>query len=540
MLNMYHRKFHLNVLGLTDIEGRVRNFILDRVVGLLQSFKSKKLPQTFGDIESGLLNASHTVPTNHEPQYCPGYERSRGMVGILGREDTHATNSLSVGPIELGTNQQPRFTEGPARFITANDGSKDCMALLVTDTLFANLRDLHEDSHHLLRKQGQLDYARRESRDSETSVRQPKGTIEKAENQAETVEPRKTVQQRERRLLKLRQRGDDLEDSVKELEGRIKSSKAHIQWALHNAMREADLLEPHRPLTPFTMTDTESEPRTQKESHHDTGNKDYSTVDIITNSIGDATHHSVSREDTPDVPEELRCIRQEAWESYNEALMTMHKVQSLFDDRQQSYETDLAEYQQGYANGIYSISRSEFDCSKIRYGMNVTRALINAEEAFEAAKQHAQAVDAIGYGYDDTSSYYSCSEQSWPESQLASYLATKDWSHVSKWLVSFPERGNAESRRSSLGPEPKQPEVDVWYGDEVDPADSISQVDFDEWRKDIDRWEAIRFEQWEDMRSRVGGPEVQVGFLVQSTELLKRRHSTSLCHTRHGEWEKSI
>ena len=540
MLNKYHRTCHLNVFGLTNIESRVRNFILDRAVGLLQSFKSKKLPKSFGDIESGLLNASHTVPTTHEPQCCPGYERSRGMVGISGREDIHATNSLLIGPIELGANQQPRFTEGPARFITANDGSKDCMALLVTDTLFAKLRDFQEDSHHLLRKQGQLNHARRETRDFETATRQIKETIKKAENQAETVGLRETVQQRERRLLKLRQRGHELEDSVKELEGRIRSSKSHIQWALHNAMQEADLFEPRRPLTPFTMTDTESEPQTQKENHHDTGNEDYNTVDIAANGLGDAAHHSVSREDTDVAPEELQSIRQKAWESYNEALMTVHKVQSLFDNRQQSYETDLAEYQQGYANGIYNISRSEFDCSKIRYGMNVTRALITAEEAFEVAKEHAQAVDAIGYDYDDTWSCYSCYEESWPESQLASYLATKDWTHVSEWLVRISGHENAEARELLLEPELKQPEVDSWYGDQVDPADSISQVDFDERRKDIDRWEAIRFEQWEDMRSRVGGPEVQVGFLVRSTEFLKRRHSTSLCHPKDGEWKKSI
>ena len=537
MLNVYRRTCHLNVFGLTDIEGRVRNFILDRAVGLLQSLKSNQLPKTFDDIESGLLNTSHTVPTNHEPQYCPGYERNRRMVGTLGREDIHATNSLSVGPIELGANQQPRFTEGPARFITANDGSQDCMALLVTDTLLAKLHGLHEDSHHLLRKQGQVHHARRECRDFETSIRQIKET---AENQAETVEFRETVQQHERRLLKLRQWRDELEDSVKQLEGRINSSKSHIQWTLHNAMQETDLLKPHRPLTPHTIIDTESEPRIQNESHDDTSNENYNMVDIAADGVGGAAHRSTPRKDTDIAPEELQSIREKAWQSYNEALVTMHEVQSLFDNRQQSYETDLAEYQQGYANGIYNISRSEFDCSKIRYGMNVTRALITAEEAVEVAKEHAQAVDAIGYDYDDTSSCYSCYEESWPESELASYLATKDWSHVSEWLVRIPERGNAEARELLLEPELKQSEVDDWYGDEVDPADSISQVDFDEWRKDIDRWEAIRFEQWEDMRSQVGGPKVQVGFLVRSTEFLKRRHSTSLCHPKDGVWEKSI
>ena len=220
--------------------------------------------------------------------------------------------------------------------------------------------------------------------------------------------------------------------------------------------------------------------------------------------------------------------------------MTLHKVQSLFDNRQQSHETDLAEYQQGLANGAYNISRSEFDCSKIRNGMYVNGALITAEEAFEVAKDHAQAVNAIGYDYDDASSCHTCNEESWPESQLAPYLTTKDWSHVSECLVRVPKGGNTETRKSSLKSELEQPEVDNWYGNEVNPADSISQVNFDEWRKDIDRWKAIHFKQWEEMRSRVGGPGVQVGFLVRSTEFLERRHSTSLCHSKGGEWKNSI
>ena len=72
--------------------------------------------------------------------------------------------------VEQSLNLQQQFTKGPSRFIMANDGSKDCMALLVPDDLIAPLRDLYEDSHHLSGKQGPLDYARREARRSESSI----------------------------------------------------------------------------------------------------------------------------------------------------------------------------------------------------------------------------------------------------------------------------------------------------------------------------------------------------------------------------------
>lgn len=409
MPSKYHRICYYNIFAFAGMESRVRDFILDKAVGLLQSFKTKLPPKISGDIESGLSDDTQPSPINDRLQHCSGRERSGSTPGDPRGSDAQVTNlplnepieqgvkqppqstiSSSNGPIEQGVNQQPQFTEGPARFVIANDGSKDCMALLVTDTLIAKLRDLYEDRHHLSGRQGPLDYARREARRFENSINQCKESIEAAENQEEVEKLRETIQQQEPHLLLVRQRRDELEKGAKELERNVTSSKAHIQWVLDTAMKEADLLEPHRPLTPVTMTDIESEPGTQEEIHQDTHNGE---------GTKNGDHNAVDKvvlPNTDDVPEELQSLRRAAWESYDEALVTMHKVQALFDNRQQSYETDLADYQQGFASGIYDISRSEFDRSKIRYGQKVTRALIDAEEAFETAKEHAQAVGAIG------------------------------------------------------------------------------------------------------------------------------------------------
>lgn len=540
MPSMYHHICFHNIFRFAGMETRVRNFILDKVVSVLQSFKTKLPPKTSGDIESGLLNATQPSPTNDILQHFPSRERSPSTLGDLRGNETQGTDSSSNEPIEQGTDRQPQFTEGPARFVIANDGSKDCMALLIPNTLIIKLRDLYEDSHHLSGKQGPLDYARREVRNLETSINQNNESVEVAENQEKAEELREMVQLREPPLLKTRRRRDELEQGAKQLERNVISSKAQILWALDTAMKEAGLLEPHRPLTPVTMTDIESDPGTQDEvlqnTHIENGTKNriQNAVENVTDGTIFPQQHSVILAKTDDIPEEVQLLRRAAWESYNETLVTMHKVQALFDNRQQSYETDLADYQHGFANGIYTISRSEFDRSKLRYGQRVTRALINAEEAFEDAKEQAQAVGAIGSDYDDATNCYGCYEESWPESQLNSYLATKDWGYLHDWLAQLPEPSNLEE----LVQEP--PEVDDWYADEIDPADSISQVDFDDCRKDIDRWENIRFDRWEDMRTQVGGPEVQVGFLVRSIETLKRRHSVSLCRSNVEEWKISI
>lgn len=538
------------------METRVRNYVLDKAVGLLQSFKTKLPPKSSRGIESGLSNYTQPSPTDDRLRDGPGHERSESTSADRGGDGTQVTNSPSNGPteqvthqqqestvppangpIEQGASLQPQFTEGPARFIIANDGSKDCVALLVTDTLIAKLRDLYEDSHHLSGKEGPLDDVRREARSLENTINETKELIEVAENKDQFEELQGMMQQQESRLLRIRQRRDELEKGAKHLERNVTSSKAHIQWVLDTAMKEADLLEPHRPLTPVTMTRIESDADTQEDADQitrdgtSTKNQKHNQARSLADGVDPPRRNSVIPVNTDDVPEELQLLRREAWDSYNHNLVTMHKVQALFDNRQQSYETDLADYQEGFASGTYNISRSEFDRSKIRYGQKVTRALIDAEEAFEAAKEHAQAVGAIGSDCDDAMSCYGCYEESWPESQLASYIATKDWGYVHDWLAELPETSTPE--------EFNPPEVDDWYADEVDPADSISQIDFDECRKDIDRWENIRFDRWEDMRTRVGGPEVQVGFLARSIETLKRRHSVSLCCSNIEEWEVS-
>ncbi|CAF9916520.1 hypothetical protein IMSHALPRED_003223 [Imshaugia aleurites] len=537
------------------MEARARNYILDKIVGLLQTFKARlPAPKTSEDIESGLSNATRPSPLNDALHPCSGCETCNRNSVSLSDNDPQGTTSRSNGRIESGINQQPQcvispsmesieleiyqqphFTEGPARFVIANDGSKDCMALLVTDELIAKLRDLYEDDHHLSGKRGPLDYARREARTFETSTVEIKESIETAESPEEAEKLQEMVRRQEPRLLKKRQRRD--EKSVKQLERNITSSKAYIHWVLDTAMKEADLLEAHRSLTPVTMTDIESESGTQEKiqqkAHEetDTENGRHDAAENVTDIVESRKQHSAVLANTEDVSEELQSHRQAAWDSYNEALMNMHEVQALFDDRQQSYETDLADYEEGFANGIYNISRSEFDRSKIRYGQEVTRALIDAEEEFEATKEQARAVGAIGSDYDDATDCYGCYEESWPENELASYLATKDWSHVLDWLGELPE----PSRPEEMGLE--APDVDDWYADEIDPADSISQIDFDDSRKNIDRWENIRFDRWEEMRTQVNGPEVQMGFLVRSIETLKRRHSVSLCRSDAGEWD---
>lgn len=501
------------------MEARVKAFLFGKAVGLLETWKGKPPPKTSGDIESGLLNAQ-SPPTYHKSQYSPHRETSKSTPEILGddNECPRVTFPPSTRPTGLETNQQPQFTEGPARFIVVNDGSKDCLALLVTETFVAKSRDLYEDSHHLSGKQGPLQQMRRETRNAQASIDSIGETLEVAKSQEEADELEEIAQQRESKLFMARQRKDEIEKGATLLENSIAASRAYTQWVVETAMGEANLLDPHRPLTPFIAADTEDDMDTTdiyNRPHIQSDTEEVNSDNEAQNAVEDADvprqQPVVSANDAEVLADEAS-IRQTAWEDYNDKLVTFHKVQAIFDDRQQAYETNLAKFQDGVKTGIYKMSRSEFDRNRVRHGQRITRALIDAEEAFDAAKAYAKAVGATGSDYEQTN-YFGSYEESMPESQMASYNASKDFRDIHTWMDNVPEIGDPN------GFEPV--DVDDWDAKEVDQTDSISQIDFEEYRKPIDQW------QYECALARGDGPEEYYLGPVK-TEFLERRHSVSL------------
>lgn len=519
MPSWYHRIYYHTFFMFIGMNTHVKNFFFKKAIGLLKTWKGKLLPKTSADIESGLLNASQSPPTNKKSQYSPHGERNKRTPEKLGGD-----NACPHGrPIELKP-QQPEFTDGPARFVVVSDGSKDCLALLVTETFVAQSRDLYEDSHHLSGKQGPLQQVRRDARNAQASI-DAMESLEVAESQEIADELKEIAQQRESKLLIARRQKDEIEKRASLLENSIAASRAYTQWVVETAMREANLLDPHRPLSPFTaagIEDDEDPSDIHNRPQNQSGTKEANNESEAQNTVQDADVPrqqpmvSVNNAEVPASSDEVSAdeafIRQAAWEDYNDKLATFHKVQAIFDDRQLAYETNLAKFQDGVKKGIYKMSRSEFDRNRVRHGQKITRALIDAEEAFDVAKAYAKAVGATGSDYEQTN-YFSNHEESMPEGQMALYNASQDFTDIYTWMDKVPETDDPNDFEAV--------EVDDWDAKEVDQTDSISQIDFEEYRKSIDQW------QYECALARGDGPE-EYYFGPVNIEFLERRHSVSL------------
>ena len=503
------------------MDTRVKNFIFQRTARLLKAWKGSPPTNSSGDIETGLLNTIQSPPTNNKAQHSSEHERAKDRTEIKGGDSVRPQESSLTLARPIGPNQQLQFTDGPAQFVIVNNGSKDCLALLVTETFVAKSRDLYEDSHHLAGKQGPLQHVRRDARNAENSLGLVIESLEAAESREQANELEKVARTRESELIEAGKRKKEIERGAEQLESSIAASRAYTQWVLETAMEEANLLEPHRPLTPFTVADNEdntspNEVYNRLHNGHVTNEDEAQETTQQENSSRQELQVRPNNAEAPADSERNPAgedpIRQAAWNDYNDKLETFHKIQAIFDDRRETYETNLAKYQDGVKNGMYQMSRSDFDRNRVRHGQKITRALIDAEEAFDAAKTYAQAVGATGSEYEPTN-HFGSYEESMPDSQMASYNASTDFGDIYRWMADVPEMGDFD--------EFEPVEVDDWDAREIDQTDSISQIDFVEYRKPIDQW------QYECALARGEGPEEYYLGPV-NVEFLERRHSVSL------------
>ena len=521
MLSLYYRIFDYAFFAFAGMHTRVKNFIFQRTARLLKAWTGSLPTNSSGDIETGFLRAIQTPPANESTQHSSYHERTEDRTAVPEGDIKRSQESSLTPARPIGANQQPQFTDGPARFVIVKDGSRDCLALLVTETFITKSRDLYEDSHHLAGKQGPLQHVRRDARNAEDSLGLVIDSLEAAESQEQADELEDVAKLRESELIEAEKRKNETEKCAARLESSIAASRGYTQWVLETAMEEANLLEPHRPLTPFIIADNEDD-TSPNELYHQLHNGHVTNQDVVQETTHDkytsrqelhAPPHDVGLPaESEDVPANEASIRQAAWDDYNDKLETFHKIQAIFDDRREAYETNLAKYQDGVKTGIYQMSRSDFDRNRVRHGQKITRALIDAEEAVEAAKLYAQAVGATGSEYELTN-YLGNYEESIADSQMASYNASTDFGDINSWMADVSEMGDTE--------EFEPVEVDDWDAKEIDQTDSISQIDFADYRKPIDQW------QYECALTRGEGPEEYFLGPV-NIEFLERRHSVSL------------
>ena len=456
----------------------VRHFVQKKITkayGLMQVFKEILLPEITADLESGPLNPSQSSIND-------AFENASEP------DNTHVPDTLSSSngiKNEEGKVPQPNFTKGRARFIVANDGSEDCMALLVTSTLMEKLADFFEERLQLEIMSGPLEHARYDAQEAQQSLEGAKERLGKAESQEKMDELQKFIEQQGTKLSRACQRKEKLEEHSLRVQNSVNLSRDHTQWVLESAMKEANLLKPHSTPSLDFLDEDES----------DNG----STASLARGSICSASEDNV---ETPLSEEEVE--RQAALEEFERRARTLDVVQAKFDNQRNAYEDNLTRFEQEVNDGTCNYSRSDFDRRAVEYGSKITRALIDAEEAFDQVEAYAKAIGAIDSQYGQPYGLY---EESLPNEHMAAYIATKDWGFVHKWLAEVPDHDWLEDPNSQRNSEDAEhgecregqngsksatgTEEGDWDVPEVEIQDSASAIDFDFNRKHLDRWQQL-------------------------------------------------
>ena len=525
MSNLERRIIHRITFSFAAMEHHVHKFLnrFRPAFGLWRGgYRGTLSTKSQRDIERGLsgLIKPHTQDENAlEPQSTESLgldhedlinpQTSTESLG-LGHEDLINPQTVNSDPNDDTTNQedlpQRQFTEGPSRFVLAKDGSRDCVALLVNEGFLAKLRDLFQEERDLSILDGPLGRAKIDLRNVERSVQEGQNALETAESEGEAENYHRIIEQHTSELRKVRRRKDELEEERDIVKGNLELSRNHTKWVLETAMREVDLLGPEKPLPAIISRDEGCQ-------HID------EEVSVAEQSIPQQSPVASAISDHGEVElNQAESQRREAYNEFMERSGYLDTVQEKFDSQGFLYRENLAEYEEMAAAGDTDMARSEFDRRKVHYGQQLTRALIDAEEEFEEARDHALALNALTSSHGHDFPYGAHYEESWPENQIADYNASQDWTYVETWMDAIPDsnfHGQADGDDVAAV---EEMEVDEWEAEEVEVNDSISMIDCEEYRRDIDRYGR--------MCARLGDPCPEARWLGQPDErVLERRGS---------------
>ncbi len=387
--------------------------------------------------------------------------------GLIVPHPKRAYTGLEDCEIDKSEPLMQDFTEGPARFTWANDGYKDCIALLVPETYITKSAELFDWNRKISAMEGPLYHARMDARDLEESLHNIKMSLEAAETQESADALRRQIGLQECDLQEIRQRLEQLEEAYSFAELELGRARNHTQYVLESAMEAADLLRRPKP-----AASQKAPPWASAVDHDHDDDNTGKNAEVV----GEESINPNTQTEPTESPEEL--ARQAVLERLDESWHEYARAQAQFDNRKDLYDQNLAEYQRRAARKECLLSRSEFDRQAVAWGQQLTGALIYAEAVFDQAQEDARAMKATRSTIDEASCHRS--DLSVPDEP-----GVDDASEKRRAIDAWAANVIASSECSG------DVEVDDWDTGTVQVWDSVSVVDYGTYGKQIVRWQDV-------------------------------------------------
>ena len=359
-----------------------------------------------------------------------------------------------------GLANPPPYTDGPSRVILANDGTRDCLALLLTPDLVAALNQITHDIQKLEEKVEALERIEAEIVDLSRKADTVKETVRnpRYQDQAEEMQLAVEILQLKRQEAHERKTQVNIESALSK--SSLKVSRSQSQAIFEEALLQACLLDPPEPSSPPVPRDVAAD---------DSSAGDHS----------DAASTYEGVECTPD-QQLLRQARMDVLGSYE----TLRTHRARFDDRHADYKQKLAEFRR---SGVgFADARTEFDRGHIRHVRDLTRDLVSAERGYRTAKAKARALElaAKPRGFDSGFGCLADGGDRWGGSDDGSTGTGVDREGIEAWMGGVLPGDGVEGLE-----EKERFDLDGWDAKPVEMRDSVSVMDREEYVDEINEWE---------------------------------------------------
>lgn len=350
----------------------------------------------------------------------------------------------------------PQLTEGPSRIVMASDGTKDCMALLLTERLITEFNTITEETRKLGIAEKELHEATFKANMAELTARELKAKLEKTEDPNSINDLSEKIETQNQTFVANTGQRESLAKLIAARRRNLEYTQDVFQNIFRRALENANLVN---------LPEVEIERPNPAEAARDQESS-------ITASETEESVVSM---------EEL--LRRNAEDDLDYTRQNLADWRIAFDNRQVKYERALEEFHCALDEETTSCTQSLFDCQAVVSTQKLTRGLINAEADYESAVQRAKALGVLINAIDQESNFVSDISDGYPVSQEAYERPPVDRAIIEFWSESIVVPGPEELEELE---EPQEP--DDWDAKTIGISDSVSVVDHSRNRKRIDRW----------------------------------------------------
>ncbi|KAL8644970.1 MAG: hypothetical protein Q9226_007503 [Calogaya cf. arnoldii] len=374
----------------------------------------------------------------------------------------------------------PPYTEGEAQIVRASDGSKDCLALLLTHEMVTKISQIATRSRRLEFIKRDLRKMKHEVESEKNMIEYKTDAIQDTNDQAKIAQINEEIGHTRERLAAAVKCVDAIEDEILTLTDNLAFSREQCQEMFEDVLVREDLLEVPDPKIAREVDPTMScgsnynvEQSANREGQH--------SFEV---QAGEEEAISVQLEDV---------VRRTAKEDFEEKRNIFYTLDEAFEHRQENLAAEKAEYLRRVQEGTCDLSQTAFDLLALEDFQKLTANLRHAEEEFEDAFKRAKQLGVL----DEHDAYYQQSVFSeWSGGYpMSMEHAMVDFAPIKR--IGYWQDRIDESQGTGLEPwgnpelEPEDRAMEDCDIRSVAISDSWSCVDWTRNRRRIDRWREL-------------------------------------------------